>query len=146
MSYLQPEGATRNLDRVELGTYNVHIPVYNVGAIFLDQDQRERFEMAIEELLRADEQAGQRRARHRVGDDGDLKGEATATFGGKTGRLTGHGAVEKCSNSNAVIIMSGEGSLKTADSVPLAIALWRVRMWEGEGFANTGIVSRWLSV
>jgi len=127
MSYLQLVGTARSSDRVELGPYDARVPVYNMDVMFLEQEQRERFETALEGLLQADEQAQKRREKHGVAGDKYLK------------------VLKKEEGpSNAVMVISDEASLKTADSVPLAIALWRVRMWEGEGFANSGIVGRWL--
>jgi hypothetical protein len=45
----------------------------------------------------------------------------------------------------ALLIVSNEGSLKTADTVPLAISLWRLWMWEKEGVSHQKVVGRWLS-
>lgn len=38
--------------------------------------------------------------------------------------------------SHAFVLIASEETVKRADSVPLAIALWRVRMWEGGGWAD----------
>ena len=39
--------------------------------------------------------------------------------------------------SHAFILFSNARTVVRADTVPLAIALWRVRMWEGEGFEES---------
>jgi hypothetical protein len=43
-------------------------------------------------------------------------------------------------SSHAFLLCSHASTVKRADTVPLAIALWRVRMWEGYGWGESG---RW---
>lgn len=49
--------------------------------------------------------------------------------------------------SHAYLLSSNAQSVLRADTVPLAIALWRVRMWEGGGWAHTSkrgwVIRRW---
>lgn len=44
--------------------------------------------------------------------------------------------------SHAFALFSTTGTLLRTDTVPLAIALWRLRMWEGEGFEH-GLKTSW---
>ncbi|KAH8118611.1 hypothetical protein DFH11DRAFT_1568334 [Phellopilus nigrolimitatus] len=39
-------------------------------------------------------------------------------------------------DSHAFVVFSSAHTVVRADSVPLAIALWRIRMWEGEGWGS----------
>lgn len=45
--------------------------------------------------------------------------------------------------SHAFLLCSNQQTAKRADVVPLAIALWRLRMWEGQAYGSPGEMSHW---
>lgn len=49
-------------------------------------------------------------------------------------------------SSHAYLLRSDCSTIRRADSVPLAIALWRIRMWEGQGWeADLGSYGGWVA-
>ncbi|KIK48693.1 hypothetical protein CY34DRAFT_579201 [Suillus luteus UH-Slu-Lm8-n1] len=45
--------------------------------------------------------------------------------------------------SHAFLLCSNQQTAKRADVVPLAIALWRLRMWEGQAYGSADETSHW---
>jgi hypothetical protein len=45
--------------------------------------------------------------------------------------------------SHAFLLCSNQQTAKRADVVPLAIALWRLRMWEGQAYGSAVETSHW---
>ena len=99
------------------------IPLYNGLALFPCRAMRSKLYQSFQKTLFIE-----RRARWRQG----------ASSRGAAERSSGDSGVElvKDKASHAYLLRSDENTVRRADSVPLAIALWRVRIWEGQGWRN----------
>ncbi|KAI0638323.1 hypothetical protein C8Q77DRAFT_424888 [Trametes polyzona] len=93
------------------------VPLYNGVSLFPSRTQRAALHAALLEVLRLE-----RTARHRI---------RVAPSGGDPPRSSSRGKGDQKA-SHAILVCSDESTLLRGDTVPLAIALWRVRMWEGE--------------
>ncbi|CDO68675.1 hypothetical protein BN946_scf184652.g2 [Trametes cinnabarina] len=97
------------------------VPLYNGVSLFPSRTQRAALHAALSEVLRAE-----RTTRLMTGSQPALTGEVSSTTGGPA-RAKGDKKA-----SHAILLCSDERTILRADTVPLAIALWRVRMWEGD--------------
>ncbi|KAI1796246.1 hypothetical protein LXA43DRAFT_659735 [Ganoderma leucocontextum] len=97
------------------------IPVYNGVPLFPSRTQRAALCAALAEVLRAE---GMARLRHGSQcAEGTVEHSTTTEEGGQ--RAKGD---QKA--SHAILVCSDEQTLFRGDTVPLAIALWRIRIWE----------------
>ena len=97
------------------------VPLYNGITIFPFRPQRAELHARLSHLLRIE-----RRARHHENQPSGIclpRGE----------RSRGD---QKA--SHAFVLYSGDGAILRADAAATAIALWRVRMWEGVGWESDG--------
>jgi len=95
------------------------VPLYNGLALFPCRSMRWKLYRSFQKALLIE-----RRARWRQG--GPSRGaERSLDSGAK---------VVRDQASHAYLLRSDENTVWRADSVPLAIALWRVRIWEGQGW------------
>ncbi|KAI0677408.1 hypothetical protein C8Q78DRAFT_1002640 [Trametes maxima] len=97
------------------------VPLYNGVSLFPSRAQRAALYAALGEVLRAE-----RTTRF-----------AAATSKSAPGYEHPSGSVAQRPKgdqkaSHAILVCSDEQTLLKADTVPLAIALWRIRMWEGD--------------
>ena len=120
-----PEGASdQGADEIPLSTFlpNARVPQYNGFAMFPSPPHRAAFHKSLMELLDIERQfRGTRKVTARTDEFKRAKGDAKG--------------------SHAFLLMSNEQTVKRADTAALAIALWRLRMWEGDAFA--GKVKGW---
>ncbi|KAF9222095.1 hypothetical protein BS17DRAFT_784417 [Gyrodon lividus] len=107
---------------ISLSTFlpNARVPLYNGIAMFPSPPHRAILHNALCKLLD--------RERHFRGTR-----SATEKSRGEVKRAKGD---EK--GSHAFLLTSNERTVKRGDTVPLAIALWRLRMWEGDAFTGEG--------
>lgn len=84
------------------------VPLYNGVPLFPSRTQRAALYAALNRVLRAEHTAGL--------TDGEI--------------LASQDVVGSKKTSHAFLISSSEQTLFRGDTVPLAIALWRLRMWE----------------
>lgn len=96
------------------------IPLYNGASLFPSRPQRAALHISLGNLLSVE-----RCARHRS----QLRPTPAAKDTTYDGRALGD---QKA--SHAYLLCSDAETLLRADAVPLAIALWRVRMWEDVDF------------
>ncbi|THH12208.1 hypothetical protein EW145_g138 [Phellinidium pouzarii] len=89
------------------------VPIYNALSLFPERTSRAVLHEKLCEVLNVE-----RSARWRINGhaDGDLSDKP----------------------SHAFIVFSSARHITRVDSVPLAVALWRVRMWEGAGWGDSG--------
>lgn len=124
-----PEGASEQGvdDSLEMpfSTFlpSAHVPLYNGLTMFPCAPHRAAFHKSLMELL-------------------DIERHFRGT------RLTGTTRTEDfkhakgdAKGSHAFLLMSNAQTVKRADTAALAIAMWRLRMWEGDAFA--GKVEGW---
>lgn len=97
------------------------VPLYNGTALFPSETQRAALHAALGEVLRAE-----RTTRLMTGSVPVLRGNDEKSPDGVPLRAKGD---QKA--SHAILVCSDEQTLFRGDTVPLAIALWRIRMWEG---------------
>jgi hypothetical protein len=117
------------------------VPLYNGISLFPSRSQRATFHTLLSRLLKIEQQARWR-------GKSDLPGTATkdaerakAVEDGHSGKnvTAGNSPSKKAKGddkdkaSHAFLLRSDQGTVCRADSVPLAIALWRLRMWESQG-------------
>jgi hypothetical protein len=105
---------------------NAQTPLYHGLSLFPSRPQRAALHKALCGLLEVE-----RRARSRV-----LPASGSSEHSEKSPRA--HGDAK---GSHAFLLCSNQHTAKRADTVPLAIALWRLRMWEGQAYA--GEISHW---
>lgn len=86
------------------------VPLYNGLSLFPSREQRAALYKGLCGALSAEG-----KARSRIGENGEMRNEKA---------------------SHAFVLFSNEHTVTRADTVPLAIALWRVRMWEGGGWED----------
>jgi len=103
---------------IELGR---HVPLYNAVPLFPSLEMRSQL---LEGLKRVT--IVERRARWREG--------AKIIREGKSPREGKEKKKKKDNPSDAFLLKGDAQTVRRADTVPLAIALWRLRMWEGQGW------------
>ncbi|KAK7695515.1 hypothetical protein QCA50_000151 [Cerrena zonata] len=127
LSVLHPISSSEPEDGSNLGLHiplpNPRVPLYNGPALMPSRPMRAALYEKLNHLLFVE-----RRARWRQDIQQSLK--STSSPDEISPQLSR--ADEK--HSHAYLLCSDAGSLLRADAVPLAIALWRLRMWEGEGW------------
>lgn len=102
-------------------------PLYHGLSLFPARPQRAALYKALCKLLQAE-----RRARSRAHPAlGSSQHE-------KSPRARGD-----AKGSHAFLLCSNQHTAKRADVVPLAIALWRLRMWEGQAYGSAVETSHW---
>ena len=136
ISQLYPVRAEQNISATEDDSLTsltaAKVPLYNADSLFPDSSQRAEFHRVLNNVLRIEGRA----RRSQPPSDNDLD------------QIEGRRNLDRkdLQRSDAYILYSSAKTLERADSVPLAIALWRVRMWEGGGWDNdrnsTGIYMR----
>ncbi|KAF8558846.1 hypothetical protein OG21DRAFT_1503806 [Imleria badia] len=119
-----PEGALEQ-DTLEIpfSTFmpNARVPWYNGLAMFPSPLHRATFHKSLTELLDVE--------RHFRGTRPTLEVGTTSTE--EPGRAKGD-----TKGSHAFLFVSNEETVKRGDTAALAVALWRLRMWEGDAFAD----------
>ena len=124
-------------EEYELIPHPAKIPLYHGPALFPVRSQRAALHNALKNLLQVEI-----RARIREGPPKktkrDQKQQGAASDGG--GQVT-QGKKAKWQRpkgdqkpSQVYVLCSDSETLLRADMVPLLVALWRVRMWEGQGW------------
>lgn len=112
------------------------IPWYNAAPLFPIREQRAELRRKLSAILESNVRREKDRDTKTYDDNGD----------NGLPQQTGTDEAKEFSSdskpSHAYAILSSPETLTLADSVPLAIALWRLRMWEGEGW-NLGAEDRW---
>lgn len=108
------------------------VPLYNSVSVFPSRSQRTALYAALNRLLKAERRSRMRsqirlRSHESPGGGNTAAGELKSS----NGRAKGDGK-----GSHAYLLSSTSDTLLRADSVPLALALWRLRMWEGQGWVN----------
>ena len=100
------------------------VPLYNGLSVFPSRVQRAALYQALNRVL-----AVERKARWRETGLSRSEDQQQDRAEKQTSRAKGD---QKASHAYA--ILSDSETLLRADTVPLAIALWRIRMWEGQGW------------
>ncbi|TFK94664.1 hypothetical protein K466DRAFT_475881 [Polyporus arcularius HHB13444] len=96
------------------------VPLYNGVPLFPSRQQRAALRAALGRVLAAEHYAKQR---------AKLQSPVASKYGDQS-ELPGQLSKEDKKASHAVLVCSDENTLFRGDTVPLAIALWRLRMWE----------------
>jgi hypothetical protein len=96
------------------------IPMYNGISLFPSRSQRAALHERLCSVLRAE--------------------KFSRFFQTNLALRSENGAKEDRKSSHAFLICSDASTVQRADTVPLAIALWRVKLWEGDGWEQS---SRW---
>ncbi|KAF8528789.1 hypothetical protein BU17DRAFT_37441 [Hysterangium stoloniferum] len=123
MHSAQPDSTTSIISPIK------KIPLYNGLTLFPSPVMRSKLFDALQKTLLVE-----RRARWR---------EGRSTKSEKQSKSREKDALNKA--SHAYLICADGSTVRRADSVPLAIALWRIRMWEGQGWeANLGNHAAWI--
>lgn len=107
------------------------VPLYNGVTLFPSRPQRAALHTALHELLLVEHRARQ----HPPGKpDNDNRDGLISKDAGADRPHT----YKARKMSHAYVLYSDATTLLRADAVPLAIALWRVRLWEGSCWTGTG--------
>ncbi|KAL4241579.1 hypothetical protein ABKN59_000344 [Abortiporus biennis] len=109
-----------DLDTLDPPMIPAKIPLYNGVALFPSRFQRAALHKALNKLLTVERVARFRELR-------ELKSTSTQPSAGETGHSKA---------SHAYLIFSDENTILRADTVPLAISLWRLRMWEDSAYTG----------
>lgn len=120
-------GTEHSLD-IPFSTFlpNARVPWYNGLTMFASPSHRAALHKLLTELLDVE--------RH-------FRGTLLTSHGKTTSRGEFQRAKGDAKGSHAFLLVSNEQTVKRADTAALAIALWRLRMWEGDAFA--GQVEGW---
>ncbi|GJE84492.1 hypothetical protein PsYK624_005680 [Phanerochaete sordida] len=102
------------------------VPLYHGLAAFPSRAQRAALHKALNRILSIERTA---RWREHGRPEGTVEGEEGRKQEDPWARGDKKG-------SHAYIIFSSADTVLRADTVPLAIALWRLRLWEGDGWDN----------
>lgn len=127
----------------ELPTFlpSAKVPLYNGLTLFPARKQRAALHAALNKVLRSERRTRQREYRENKPEgklkssDQDPSNEDASTE--KRQRAKGDDKA-----SHAYVLCSDAERMLRVDPVPLAIALWRVRMWEKGNF-NLPVEERW---
>lgn len=103
------------------------VPLYNGISAFPSRRQRAALHKALNDVL-----AVERRARWRETGRPDTKSASESN--GESVETKDKWARGDQKASHAYIIFSDAKTMLRADTVPLATALWRIRLWEGDGW------------
>ncbi|KZV69844.1 hypothetical protein PENSPDRAFT_464775 [Peniophora sp. CONT] len=129
LSELLPPRPVNDSDNPPLDAQPRQTPLYNGVALFPSRGQRAALHEGLSKLLAVERESrfrehGRDLHVNKTNDSMPARGDEKA--------------------SHAFIVRSGRSTLLRADTVPLAIALWRLRMWEGSPWRdNTGT---WLDI
>lgn len=99
---------------------NAQVPLYNGLALFPSAPQRSALHKALRDVLRTERYC-------RV----------------VTHPMRGKSVSSDDKASHAFLLVSDESTVTRTDSVPLAIALWRLRMWEGDAYQSEACSGGW---
>jgi hypothetical protein len=102
------------------------IPIYNGVPLFPDRSQRAALHSLLKDLVRHERKVKQRAH--------SLFGQTSSEVAGGTVRTYASGD-EKA--SHAFLFGADADTMRRADTIPLAIALWRLRMFEGQGWESS---------
>ncbi|KAH9843925.1 uncharacterized protein C8Q71DRAFT_800784 [Rhodofomes roseus] len=119
---------------------HARVPLYNGVALFPDPQQRASCHKSLTELLHVERQARRREAAHSARQQGRSESASENAEPGSKDTARSRGD-EK--GSHAFLLRSNAKTILRADTVPLTIALWRLRMWEGQGWTLTGERRPW---
>ncbi|KAF8138616.1 hypothetical protein EV363DRAFT_1580372, partial [Boletus edulis] len=116
------QGSDHSLE-VPFSTFlpNARVPLYNGLTMFPSAPHRAAFHKLLTELLDVE--------RHFHGTRPTWEARTTSREEFKRAKGDAKG-------SHAFLFMSNEQTVRRADTAALAIALWRLRMWEGNAFAD----------
>ena len=110
------------------------VPLYNGLSLFPSRSLRLKLYKALQNTLLVE-----RRARWRQ------KTPSHSPYS-RHKESTGEASREREKSSHAYLLRSDGNTIRRADSVPLAISLWRIRMWEGQGWeADLGSYGGWVA-
>ncbi|CCM04854.1 uncharacterized protein FIBRA_07047 [Fibroporia radiculosa] len=114
------------------------VPLYNAISLFPWRSQRAALHVALQRILKVERGArfGERSrklARKSYSSAPDSTSKMNDISSNKRAWTRGDNK-----GSHAFLLCSDAKSLMRADTVPLAIALWRVRIWEGAGWEDSG--------
>jgi hypothetical protein len=108
---------------------DARVPLYNGISVFPSRVQRAALHKALNTIL-----AIERKARRRGTHPSSSRCESLQD--GAEEDNAGARARGDQKASHAYVVFSDSETLLRADTVPLAIALWRIRMWEGQGWES----------
>jgi len=116
------QGVDHSLD-IPFSTYlpNARVPWYNGLAMFPSPPHRAALHKLLTELLNVERHF---RGSHPISE---VRTPIREEFDRARGDAKG---------SHAFLLVSNEQTVKRADTAALAIALWRLRMWEGDAFVS----------
>jgi hypothetical protein len=106
------------------------VPLYNGLTLFPLRSQRAALHALLSRVLDAERRARWRENARRVAGGLELTSSAPADKSDSRGNNTK--GDQKA--SHAFLLRSNARTVMRADTVPLAVALWRIRMWEGQGW------------
>lgn len=109
------------------------IPLYNGIAAFPSRAQRAALHKALNRIL-AIERRARWREHGRLTDKRNVAAQAAPAD--KSVKEKAHARGDQKA-SHAFVLVSDSKTVLRADMVPLAIALWRIRLWEGIGWDKT---------
>jgi hypothetical protein len=117
------------------------VPLYNGISLFPSRSQRATLHTLLSRLLKIEQQARWRGKTDLLGAATNDAERAKVVEDGHNGKnvTAGNSPSKKAKGddkdkaSHAFLLRSDQGTVCRADSVPLAIALWRLRMWESQG-------------
>ena len=102
------------------------VPLYNGIAAFPSPSQRAALHKALNRVLAVERKARWRQhGRPEPGDKPEQEDDGVKKDSWARGDQKG---------SHAYVVFSDADTILRADTVPLAIALWRIRLWEGDGW------------
>jgi len=104
---------------------NAQVPLYNGLSMFPSTSQRAVLHKSLCQVLEAERQSRSRK----------LFARNNSTDGGP--------ALGADKGSHAFLLVSNERTVKRADSVGLSIALWRLRMWQGDAYQSQYCSGGW---
>ncbi|KAG8986160.1 hypothetical protein FRB93_005503 [Tulasnella sp. JGI-2019a] len=102
-----------------LQSNNVHVPLYHGGAIFSRAEERMKLRLGLDRILGSERQGGWK-PQGFMQDIAKIRGDP----------------LDKA--SDAYVLYSSRETMRRIDTAPLAIALWRLRLWEGVGWTGVG--------
>ena len=103
------------------------VPLYNGLALFPRREQRASCFKLLTGILDVEHRA--RRRQRLEGKNQDCRDDISTPRPQAIQRARGD-----AKGSHAFLLRSNAATLLRADTVPLAIALWRLRLWEGQGW------------
>lgn len=118
-----PEGVLDHPPEAPFSTFlpNARVPLYNGVTMFPSPPHRAALHKSLTELLDVE--------RH-------FRGARLTSEMRSTSREDFQRAKGDTKGSHAFLLLSNEQTVRRADTAALAIALWRLRMWEGDTFAD----------